>query len=959
MSIEATKVYVIRIYAKGSTYYLSQRDGVTLDYEDYLPLLVSMSDIEKIGNFGEGTQAGTCHAVVVNGEARSQGAIIFDMTDVWNNRKCDVRLCTVGTHTTWAACAKVYSGIIKNFTFQQDKMEFDIDDKDFREDAILPRQTIEEFVGAEDIEYIPENSRGKRVPIQYGDLTDIDSAIFAKGILASQRIGGQYVLFDSRAVQQIDTIGVWESGYSAYFAALKASGGVEFGKTYLEGEYETNATTARADFKINSLCIVSVLITATSGLMTIQVSDWTKLSWSDETEEPRWVTTPKVLGANIIGIGSELLLMVEKPTTNTIWVERGYAGTTPAAHAVNDEVYQSSRYASRNLLVFWRAFRPVFSTNHFAYSWAQVTDGSWNDLDTGSDTEFIEFTATGGGTHVSYQQFQHTDAYAQFNCDIKFRDAKLDGEYSIRDIYVGMKATQRLTIEKDGVNTGSLDLRSSICLCDPSDAYTVRNQKSTSPIVNRFILSRAQLFTGCGEPDFTETNVDVDTLQVFSNAYKVNDGEDGIGAETNNFNLLSDVMSISNPAFKYASKFVVSSLGDLSNKWKFLFEARTMEDTFGFPVTGDWQYYDTEIVIRIYKLLFWIRFYTDLVERKICAPLIGREASYTLWGVQPDVSNPSALLMDILTIEGNYIFNEIDSASFIAIRTYQITAAAYSGGVVPVCAMSYGGAESEKLFVLCQTIALQFLMTLLHTAEGKIIALNLHKLQSNDATYGYPSMTAYKISLDDVLMGGDQRRITVQQTGTDRIRNSVVVKYARNNSTDEYTQVYPPAGYDQDAFVLTESLITLAQARLDYYNGSKTETLEIECLAIYNEDDARRLWEWHINDKAEIFFWAEAVISAEQYIVAGKSAQYFPGDVIYFDGVYSGVTFDATHKWIVRETVLSASGRDITIRAKSIQPINSFTSSAVGQNLTVQVDPAETDIIDDDPGATDDVYVKV
>jgi len=75
--------------------------------------------------------------------------------------------------------------------------------------------------------------------------------------------------------------------------------------------------------------------------------------------------------------------------------------------------------------------------------------------------------------------------------------------------------------------------------------------------------------------------------------------------------------------------------------------------------------------------------------------------------------------------------------------------------------------------------------------------------------------------------------------------------------------------------------------------------------------------------------------------------------------VYSGVTFDATHKWIVRETVLSASGRDITIRAKSIQPINSFTSSAVGQNLTVQVDPAETDIIDDDPGATDDVYVKV
>ena len=124
---------------------------------------------------------------------------------------------------------------------------------------------------------------------------------------------------------------------------------------------------------------------------------------------------------------------------------------------------------------------------------------------------------------------------------------------------------------------------------------------------------------------------------------------------------------------------------------------------------------------------------------------------------------------------------------------------------------------------------------------------------------------------------------------------------------------------------MPESGITLSQARTIYYGGQKTETLEIDAFSIYGWNDAYRLWQWHIRDKAEVFYYAEIILPWYHYSdVNGKSEQYSIGDIMYIDGLYQGLTLNSTHKWVIRNIIKTDQGREIKIEIKSIEPVSEF-----------------------------------
>jgi len=245
--------------------------------------------------------------------------------------------------------------------------------------------------------------------------------------------------------------------------------------------------------------------------------------------------------------------------------------------------------------------------------------------------------------------------------------------------------------------------------------------------------------------------------------------------------------------------------------------------------------------------------------------------------------------------------------------------------------MSYGIDENEKGWDLCQEIASHFMLMLTKTDAGKIKIINLAQLQDTDQTTGYKSLTAYQISIDDIIINSGKRAISIQQTGTDRIRNVVRVKYNRNNSTDEYANTFPggeqglTSDYLDTNHLMPESGISLATARTNYYGGQKTEALEIEAFDIYGYNDAYRLWEWHINDKAEVFFYATLTIPYYHYSdVNIKSSQYDIGDIIYLDGIYQGITFNSSRKWVIRNITKTDQGKELKIEMKSIEPVSKY-----------------------------------
>jgi hypothetical protein len=873
MSLTTSKFLVAQIYAGSETYYVCNRaGGITLDtgvVYDYL--IVSVGDCEKLSNFGEKTtQVGTCSMALVHGQTQYQGKYVFNTTFVWNNQYCEIRQCDPDTMDAWSECTPYYRGQIKNFQIAPGQISFDIDDTDSKDEILFPPTLID----ATSYPNAPTDSIGKRIPVSMGDLTDTSNGVFAKGLLVNEKIGAQEVKIGSFTNLQLNNIGVWEKGLKRYFTGrIRSVIGSE-----VQGEYSVKDSANNSIvFKVDSATTLIQDMGSIDGIENITVADYTKLQWVDENTLPDWKTYPELLSTNIIVIDSEILSIIEKPTSNTVVVERGYAGSTIADHNSGAIIYQSSKFSSRNLLSFTERFDICGITNQYASaapaSMGLPSSGKYSNLVDSSTDTFVEFYNNTVGDPISL---------IILNFDLKF--PKVEETYTVYDTF--------LAIKFHAVNG---PVGSQLLLLYNPDANTPRN-----------VVYSDQKDDWAGVLFF---NNGVLQEMIFDTYTTIDRG-------VHNY----DTTIFFRPALRYALNgsaqraINITSLSDLDKKWKMSLYISQI-DTY----------------IKLYSLGLWIDFFIQFNSRRLCASLQGPtnsvscEVCYGSTARSTELCQyPVPVLCWLLwNIAGYNSLTDYDTTQWQTVATYFENVSIW-GANIPKTAFSFGIDESEKIWEFCQELASNFNLHLIKTVEGKISIVNMHQLQNYVPVYGYPALTAHRIGIDEIIMSGDDKRLSIQQTGSDKIYNDFVVKYKRNNSTDEYQASIALA----DTRNLTESGFLLSKTRDLYYNGQK-RTLEIESKFIYNDSDADWLAVWNMNDKAEQHFYASFTIDYEHYSkVNSLSTQYKIGDVIYLDGDYLDLTLSSSNKWVIRNIKAADNGREFYIEAKSIQPINLFNANA-------------------------------
>jgi hypothetical protein len=407
--------------------------GITLNTSiTYDPYILDIGNAEKVGNFGEGSSIGKMSMRLLLGQQQHQGAFNLDITRPWNNGTCTIKICDIDTDTTWALCEDYYTGIIKGFKIDSDNITFDVEDGNTKDNQILPRSTVEDIVEDDStlaISDIPEDSIGKHVPMQYGDLDDAANGQFGKGLLISNKIGFQKIYFDTENLFSLDSIGMWESGLKRYFTG-KAS-----------GEYTIDTTSKKfIQFRVDSTTTLGEDLTATEGIETFAVADSYKLTWQTEEDYDNIDNYPEILSINIIAIDNELMLIVEQPSGNIVRVERGYGDTTVAAHSSGATIYQSAKFSARNLLSFSETFYPKAVSNFYHYplltDYNSIISGGFNDIIDTDDTNYIKYR----GPDTSIPPYTYT------NFDLRFEKIETDftcyGVYLLYKIYLDMAGLQ-------------------------------------------------------------------------------------------------------------------------------------------------------------------------------------------------------------------------------------------------------------------------------------------------------------------------------------------------------------------------------------------------------------------------------------------------------------------------------------------------------------------------------------
>lgn len=888
--------FVAQIVLNDSTnYYVcssTRMAGMTLDGNIYYPYILSIGDSEKVGNFGEGSTIGKGSITLLFGQKQYQGAFNFDISKLWSNGTCTVKIRDIDNDSTWAECEDYYKGVIKNFKINNDNLSFDIDDTNIKDNITLPKYTVEDIVEEDSdlsISDIPENSVGKYIPMQFGDLSDTSNGIFAKGLLISNKIGFQKIFFDNTSLYLLSNIGMWENGTKRYFTGNAT------------GEYTINTSNYKSvRFYADSECTLDEDLTATEGIETFKVSDWSKLEWKDESDYNDIDNYPEVLSVNVIAIDSELMLLVEQPSSDTIRVERGYNGTTEATHSAGAKMYQCAKFSAKNLLSFSETFFPKALSNFYynydlSYS-NPIDSGVWNNVIDIDTSNYIKLVGRTGGQHI-------------LNIDLRFE--KIESDFTCYGIYV----IHKTFINVKRVGTNSVILRY-LMLCESSDVNSYCETANGNE--NAHHIMTVIYPGGVVNP---RTEILIDTTTSYQREYYNN----GYIYEVPNLlesGKLSGVYAGTAPLYVNANndQAITSfkNLSDLNKKWK-------LNIGIGPYATEPVNY------IQLYRIGFLIDFFSSIVDKRLIGSAQGRKLSATAQSIVGAASSgtlatsPIEILALILTDELGYTSSDFDTTSWQATYSYW-----YGNSDGPSCAMSWGIDDKEKGWDLCQNIASQFNLMLTKTSAGKIKIVNLYQLQDTNVSTGYKSLTAYKISIDDIIISGGKRQISIQQTGTDRIRNTVKINYKRNNSTDEYQGHFPGGeqGLTKDYLetneILPEDNKSLSSAK-SYYFGGETEILEIDAFAIYNYVDAYRLWQWNIRDKAELFFYVTLTIPYYHYYdINSKSTQYDIGDIIYIDGKCNGLELSILHKWIIRNITLTDQGREIIIEAKSIEPVIKF-----------------------------------
>lgn len=986
---------VLQIVTSSTTYYLTERTGITLDGTTYKNLVESFGTYSSFGNIGNGqNQIGYGSKIILaNGEEFLQNGYYFNPADSWNNSRCIIKKWYSGD-SLFANCKPIASGLIKSFQIDNEQIHFTLDLTDRRDEILIPgvicsdqsdmddgealtgcykltsntikvdgyelfttdelvmlttkegeiefarikSMDLDEFTLYDNLlnstydiitfndfiekpfRNLPKKSAGKTIPIQIGDL----SSILGKTITINEKIGNQKILVDTGHINTFTSVGIYDKSYEEYWAAKQDS------KIFPDSdqlEYDINNNFANFMVEVLDINLGAAISVTDQGLQYITVTDWEKLTWLDETNssinqrKTTYIVNPETdniklstevsefLSINIIGIDNELMLLVEKPVSNSVLVERGYQATSITAHANNAKIYQSSKFSVRNLLVFTERFMSNTISNYKLTKSQEIglstfTDDADNTL-TAQNYHIIHSTTGDGKTSnvLNESSFQHKaigkidveDITVDenigaiiFTYDLRFKnvdkDLKIIGWYPASHCKITLTPEGGTHSGWELAEVGIYDPDARI-LPDLSNVERSLNEEIDGEYLQHVNVCRVEVSGGNAEDSEEKdyyTENDPDTKRDFINFNY------GTSDEANlNFPTLKSL----NKKFKIAYVHwlrVYSGDDDAKSKAKF----------------------------EVKKFGFWIDFAANFTEENIMSSIKGREVSTTVnqitgESVDSVIEVPINAIAEILTMEMQYTASDFMTANWTALNTYYNTF-----DPTPYIHMSYGREDRRKKGMkFCQEIAYHFNLQITKTEENKLDLVSIYQIYNN-------TPTSYEIPIEHILFipESGKKRSVLKHTGTDLLYNDIVVKYYRNNDTNEYQKVYTlPENY-----IIPLSNISLLTARGTYYNGRK-RTLEIESSFIYNEIDAERFAQTIVQDSGEVHFFMEIYLPFEHYVDHNSlSNQYYKGQIIHFTGENSGVSFTSDNKFYVQNVLYTASSREVKLLCKSLQSVKMF-----------------------------------
>jgi hypothetical protein len=617
-----------------------------------------------------------------------------------------------------------------------------------------------------------------------------------------------------------------------------------------------------------------------------------------------------IANGNVLAIGNELMLLIARPESEDVTVERGFGGTTITTHDSGDKVYQSGKFALRNLLVYTHQFYPEMIVNHNFTKWndsAEILYSNWNDdpLNVIQDAVDIN-TSTGQGrfqnmVDPSLSTYMRTVAKMDvgdidtggnkggtyFSFDLRFK--QIEREYAVIGWYPSMAWDMRVALNKAPVDSTSGGVQSVRVYSPSSNVYpdlsndtSIRTDSST-----HLFVWFASVLIGDGSLDISQSG---DNTAAPDRLYR---------------------MYMQNPNMS------IDSLSLLNNKWKVVIYSEInaeSDNDENLKLTSEFN---------MKRIGFWVDFASDYTKEKIVGELEGRAQTALVVNICGGGTNGNLAINIIhcltllLTEEMNYTASDFES-SFSAAYTYSNSASNYDAEFTPEVVMSYGVDDKQiEGWSLVSKIANDFNFQLHKSSTGELDIVNMHEIFMNTPA------TSHAINIEDINFVNGEQLINIKQTGTDLIYNDVIVKYARNNALDTYSKVYEiPEDYD-----LLNAGHTLATARTNYYNGEK-RTKVIESYSIWSARDAAWLAKTIIEEFAEVHFYVSFTINFDHYSdVNDLEVQYKQGDLIHLNGIKGGIEFTETEKLYVHRIEYVNNGQDILLKVKSIKPISEFTKA--------------------------------
>ena len=809
---------------------------------------------------------------------------------------------------------------------------------------------------------ISTNYINKTIPIQIGDLTDTTNGVFGKVLPICDDIGKQAFVLENNPLHTIASVGIWEDGLRRYFTAksgeiitknINVDNTVDpydisqtafedlEERSLLEGEINITSNTIVGNsqkiinfvsFKIDADATLTDDMSAVDETTKMYISDISNIEWIRDDSNDYKNKKAESISVNLLAVDNELMLMIGQPVDGAdpyVIVERGYNDTEITTHTIGALIYQTNKYSSRNNLIFTEKFYADSITGQYyelsgveCEATDRIVSGAWKNVTDSDDNNYIEFNML---------------STTMINFNVIFK--KITTDFTVLDAYImlDMEIHQFGIIRKTDVN----DPRIYLSFSDP-DSNTIYN--SNLKDLNEYTISEfSRIGTWCMTYVGT-TNDEFKDRVLYTKIYNVDTLDRKASVEKAIAPFLKTwypvlfkpqisskipyliIMDV--PPGNIDTDFYVLSMGkqvfmtkltDLNKKIKFGLHSTWMTEN---PISED--HY---INARLYTIGFWVDMLIDYTQSTVVSSLKGRmydendlyyAVSLIPTVVDELIENPVSVIANILIRDLNYSVDDFTSwdntIEYVEDSTkYESESPA---AAIPKVAFSYGiDDDRKKGWEFCQWLASHYNLQIFKNYNNEIDIINLHEIYTN-------TPVGYEINIDDILFLADSgnKRSNLYQTGTDLIYNDIIIQYKRNNYNNSYQATYKLP----DTYELKKSAIKLNTARDIYYGGKKI-TLTIQSPFIYNETDAKRLAEITADGQAEIHFYREFVLDFRHYYDYNSlTEQYKPGDIIYFIGSDCGIDFTSGRKFYIQDIIFQDSGREILIKAKSVDPISEF-----------------------------------